>query len=450
MNTFWLSLVPVFWLTLIAVLAGMMFDPAIVLGLYSVILLGIVIYHVRTLHALEEWLHQPDLSCSTIPDRSGLWGMVFARLARFVRRYDKERLGLNTSLERLQRATSALPEGVVILGDQDQIEWCNSAAELHLGLNLGMDTGQHITRMVRQVRFVAYLEAGDFSKPFLLKQSRLHDALLLIQIVPYGDREKLLISRDVTRFEKIEIMRRDFIANVSHELRTPLTVIGGFLETLLEDNKISGEMEKNALRLMSDQATRMRRLVEDLLTLSRLENAGNNLVEEKVDVVKLLQELYQEAQSLSSGRHVISLNLASHAMLLGSEDELRSAFENLISNAVRYTPENGIISLNWAVESGKGIFYVQDSGIGIEPDHIPRLTERFYRVDRSRSRETGGTGLGLAIVKHVLNRHQASMEVTSQPGVGSVFRIWFPANRVMPVEAICEIKSSGAHLEESA
>jgi len=449
-NTFWLSLAPVFWLTLIAVLVSMMFDPIIVLGLYSAILLGIVIYHVRTLHALEEWLHQPDLSYSTIPDRSGLWGMVFARLARFVRRYDKERLGLNTSLERLQRATSALPEGVVILGDQDEIEWCNSAAESHLGLNLGMDAGQHITRMVRQVRFVAYLEAGDFSKPFLLKQSRLHDALLLIQIVPYGDREKLLISRDVTRFEEIEIMRRDFIANVSHELRTPLTVIGGFLETLLEGNKISGEMEKKALMLMSDQATRMRRLVEDLLTLSRLENAGNNLTEEKVDVVKLLQELYQEAQSLSGGNHVISLNLASHATLLGSEDELRSAFENLISNAVRYTPENGAISLNWAVENGKGVFYVQDSGIGIEPNHIPRLTERFYRVDRSRSRKTGGTGLGLAIVKHVLNRHQASMEVTSQPGVGSVFRIWFPASRVIPVEAIHEIKSSQAHLEESA
>lgn len=245
-------------------------------------------------------------------------------------------------------------------------------------------------------------------------------------------------------------MRRDFVANVSHELRTPLTVIGGFLETLLEENKISGEMEKNALRLMSDQAIRMRRLVEDLLTLSRLENAGNNLTEEQVDVVKLLQGLYQEAQSLSAGRHVISLNLASHAMLLGSEDELRSAFENLISNAVRYTPESGIISLNWVVENGKGLFYVQDSGIGIEPNHIPRLTERFYRVDRSRSRETGGTGLGLAIVKHVLNRHQASMEITSQPGAGSIFRIWFPSNRVLPAETAPVISSSPEHTKQNS
>lgn len=431
MNTFWLSLSPILWLTLVAILLGMIFDTAIVLGLYSVVLLGIVIYHVYTLYCLDQWLRRPDYSYSTVPDRSGLWGVVFARLARFVRRSDKERLGLNISLERLQRATSALPEGIVILDDKNQIEWCNSSAELHLGLNLGMDAGQHITRMVRQVRFVAYLDTGDFSKPFLLNQTRFHDTLLSIQIVPYGDREKLLISRDVTRFEKLEIMRRDFVANVSHELRTPLTVIGGFLETLLEENRLSEGGDKKVLRLMFDQATRMRRLVEDLLILSRLENAGNNLAEEKVDVVRLLQALYQEAQSLSAGRHTISLDLASHAMLLGSEDELRSAFENLVSNAVQYTPENGVISIGWMVENEKGLFYVQDSGIGIEPDHIPRLTERFYRVDRSRSRETGGTGLGLAIVKHVLNRHQASMEIISQPGSGSIFRMWFPVSRVI-------------------
>lgn len=438
MNAFWLSLAPVLWLTLIAILMGMIFDAAIVLGIYSVILFGIIIYHIYALYCLDQWLRHSDYSYSTVPDRSGLWGVVFARLARFVRRSDKERQGLNISLERLQRATSALPEGIVILGDKNQIEWCNSAAELHLGLNLEMDAGQHITRMVRQIKFVAYLDAGDFSKPLLLNQTRFRDTLLSIQIVPYGDKEKLLISRDVTRFEKLEIMRRDFIANVSHELRTPLTVIGGFLETLLQENKISGEVEKNALQLMFDQATRMRRLVEDLLTLSRLENAGNNLVEEKVDIAKLLPELYQEAQSLSAGRHTISLDLASPAMLLGNEDELRSAFENLISNAVRYTPENGTISLGWTVENGKGLFYVQDSGIGIESNHIPRLTERFYRVDRSRSRETGGTGLGLAIVKHVLNRHQANMEIISQPGSGSTFKMWFPSNRVLHTEDVMQ------------
>ncbi len=444
MNPFWRSLTPVIWLTLITVVAATISDTAIVLGLYSLVLLWLVIYHFHTLYRLDQWLRHSDLSYSTVPDRSGLWGVVFARLARFARRYDKERLSLNTSLDRLQRATSAMPEGIVILGDKDQIEWCNLAAEQHLGLNLEMDAGQHITRMVRQIQFVAYLDSGDFTKPLLLRQPRTQDILLSIQFVLYGDREKLLISRDITRFEKIEIMRRDFIANVSHELRTPLTVIGGFLETLLDENKIAGEMERNALQLMSGQATRMRRLVEDLLTLSRLENTQNALGEEEVDVVKLLRGLFQEAQSLSAGRHKISLNLFSQAMILGSEDELRSAFENLVSNAVRYTPEGGKISLNWTVENGRGLFYVQDSGIGIEPDHIPRLTERFYRVDRSRSRETGGTGLGLAIVKHILNRHHARMEITSELGIGSVFKIWFPAAKVLYAENMAE--PAGSHI----
>lgn len=184
MNAFWLSLAPILWLTLIAILMGMIFDTAIVLGIYSVILLGIIIYHIYALYCLDQWLRHSDYSYSTVPDRSGLWGVVFARLARFVRRSDKERQGLNISLERLQRATSALPEGIVILGDKNQIEWCNSAAELHLGLNLEMDAGQHITRMVRQIKFVAYLDAGDFSKPLLLNQTQFRDTLLSIQIVP--------------------------------------------------------------------------------------------------------------------------------------------------------------------------------------------------------------------------------------------------------------------------
>lgn len=420
----------------------MVVNPTIVLGLYSIILLSIVIYHLHTLYRLDQWLRYSDYSYATVPDRSGLWGVVFARLARFLRRREKECQGLNISLERLQRATSALPEGIVILDDKNQIEWCNSSAELHLGLSLKMDAGQHITRMVRQVRFVSYLVAGDFNKPFLLDQTRFRDVLLSIQIVPYGDKEKLLISRDITRFEKLEIMRRDFVANVSHELRTPLTVIGGFLETLLEENKVPGEEEKNALQLMFDQAVRMRRLVEDLLALSRLENAGNDLVEEKVEIAKLLQELYQEAQSLSAGRHTISLDLDNQAMLLGNEEELCSAFENLISNAVRYTPADGTIVLGWKVKNGKGIFSVRDSGIGISANHISRLTERFYRVDRSRSRDTGGTGLGLAIVKHVVNRHQANMGITSQLGTGSIFEIRFPENRVFLTEQAAQADST--------
>lgn len=412
-------------------------DAVTALSFLSLILLVKTIHHTYCLAALDRWLQRFDhasmdaSTISTLPSSFGPWGDVFIRFSRFIRRYYRSRQSLSKALERLQRATSAMPEGIVILDEANRIEWCNPSAELHLGLDLKLDIGQHITHIVRQMQFVSYLSAGDYSKHLVIKQSRYEEMIVLLQLVPYGDKEKLLISRDITRFEKMEIMRRDFIANVSHELRTPLTIIGGFLETLLDEEMQDSDMEKRALTLMADQSKRMQRLVEDLLTLSRLENAQNTLHEEVVNIPALLQSLYQEAQSLSAGRHRITLNLVSDAQLSGSLDELRSALGNLVSNAVRYTPEGGEISLNWAEEHEQGLFFVQDSGIGIGPEHIPRLTERFYRVDRSRSRETGGTGLGLAIVKHVLGRHQARMEIVSEIGKGSIFKIWFPAKRLI-------------------
>lgn len=412
-------------------------DAVTALSFLSLILLVKTIHHTYCLAALDRWLQRFDhasmdaSTISTLPSSFGPWGDVFIRFSRFIRRYYRSRQSLSKALERLQRATSAMPEGIVILDEANRIEWCNPSAELHLGLDLKLDIGQHITHIVRQMQFVSYLSAGDYSKHLVIKQSRYEEMIVSLQLVPYGDKEKLLISRDITRFEKMEIMRRDFIANVSHELRTPLTIIGGFLETLLDEEMQDSDMEKRALTLMADQSKRMQRLVEDLLTLSRLENAQNTLHEEVVNIPALLQSLYQEAQSLSAGRHRITLNLVSDAQLSGSLDELRSALGNLVSNAVRYTPEGGEISLNWAEEHEQGLFFVQDSGIGIGPEHIPRLTERFYRVDRSRSRETGGTGLGLAIVKHVLGRHQARMEIVSEIGKGSIFKIWFPAKRLI-------------------
>jgi two-component system phosphate regulon sensor histidine kinase PhoR len=338
---------------------------------------------------------------------------------------------ITSALERLQRATSAMPEGVVIMDEMDRIEWCNPVAEKHLGINARLDAGQHITHLVRHTQFAVYLGTSDYSEPLVMKQSRQQGMILSLQIVPYGDKQKLLISRDITRLEKIQSMRRDFIANVSHELRTPLTVIGGFLETLSEDDHVNAETNKLALRLMTDQTQRMQRLVEDLLTLSRLEDTENLARDDVIDIPKMLRELYHEAQSLSGGRHVITLDLRTEAKLRGCMDELRSAFSNLISNAIRYTPEKGTILLNWEINNHRGVFSVRDSGIGIEPEHVPRLTERFYRVDRGRSRETGGTGLGLAIVKHVLTCHQATLEIVSEPGKGSSFSAWFPTVRLI-------------------
>jgi two-component system, OmpR family, phosphate regulon sensor histidine kinase PhoR len=257
------------------------------------------------------------------------------------------------------------------------------------------------------------------------------DRILTIQLVPYGDNEKLLLSRDVTRWERLEAVRRDFIANVSHELRTPLTVMKGFLETLTDADRMDEKVYRRSLALMTDQAERMQRLVEDLLMLSRLEDSRSLLREESLDVPALLAAIVQEAQSISQGQHRITTDLAP-VWLLASREEVRSAFTNLVTNAVRYTPPGGEIAVTWALEDGDPVMRVRDNGEGIAPEHIPRLTERFYRVDRGRSRASGGTGLGLAIVKHVLQRHQGRLVIESTVGTGSTFTCHFPAARRLP------------------
>jgi len=328
-------------------------------------------------------------------------------------------------------AGAALPDAVVILDEDDRIEWCNPRAEEYFGLDLERDRGQQITYLLRQPQFVDHLEAGTNAEPLVLRISREDGEMMLsVQQVPYGDRQKLILGRDITRWERLETTRRDFVANVSHELRTPLTVVGGFLETLEDMREPDPEMTRRSLQLMMQQTSRMTRLVEDLLTLSRLESTQNPLREEDVHVPELVRALHQDAQVLSADRHRLILKLESGDWLRGNTDELRSAFGNLISNAVRYTPEHGEIEIRWSVlADGQPAFSVRDSGIGIEPQHIDRLTERFYRVDRSRSRETGGTGLGLAIVKHVLVRHQARLDIQSSPGKGSLFSVIFPEAR---------------------
>jgi two-component system phosphate regulon sensor histidine kinase PhoR len=261
-------------------------------------------------------------------------------------------------------------------------------------------------------------------------------------IMPYEANRKLIISRDVTDRERVETMRRDFVANVSHELRTPLTVIGGFLETIADMETPDPALIRHSVPMMSDQAKRMQTLVEDLLTLSRLESSGHPVRDDPVNVPDIARALYHDALALSAGRHKVTLLLESEAWVSGAEDELRSAFGNLVSNAVRYTPPGGEISLSWKDAGDGAVFAVRDTGIGIAPDHLPRLTERFYRVDRGRSRETGGTGLGLAIVKHVVNRHAAKLEVSSETGRGSCFSVVFPESQVVARPAHADARSA--------
>ncbi len=384
--------------------------------------------HLRNLAAFDYWLGDPDTR--EVPDGTGLWEDVFAQLNKLTKRRRKEREQHAAALQQMQQATSALPEGVVILDEADRIEWCNPLAERHFGLDGERDIGQQITYLARQPEFVQYLASNNFAEPLKLRDMRHESMVLSVKLIAYGSNKRLLISRDITHFERIETMRRDFVANVSHELRTPLTVVNGFVETLQDMPNLENNMARRALQLMGDQTKRMESLVNDLLTLSRLENAQNTLHEEKVGVPELLQALLDEGRSLSNGQHHLRLEIESGARLTGSVSELHSAFSNLVTNAIRYTPQGGDIVLCWK-EQGDGhmVFSVKDSGIGIAPQHIPRLTERFYRVDRSRSRETGGTGLGLAIVKHIAMRHQAQLDVASEEGQGSTFSIVFPAKR---------------------
>ena len=398
---------------------------------FGVFLLVRLIFHLYQLALLEYWLADPETR--PVPDGMGLWEEAFARLNRMVRLYRKEREQHTAALQHIEQATSALPEGVVILDEADRIEWCNPLAEQHFGLDGVRDIGQQITYMARQPEFVQYLAMHDFSEPLILRGARQDGLTLSIKLIPYSNNKKLLISSDITRFERIETMRRDFVANVSHEMRTPLTVVNGFVETLRDMPSLENDMARRALHLMGEQTQRMERLVNDLLTLSKLDNALNALQEETVEVPALLRTLYQEGKSLSGEQHALRLELASDCTLLGNAEELRSAFGNLISNAIRYTPQGGEIVLRWQEQDGQPAFSVQDSGLGIAPQHIPRLTERFYRVDHSRSRETGCTGLGLAIVKHVASRHQARLEIASEEGKGSIFSMVFPEKRRLPL-----------------
>jgi two-component system phosphate regulon sensor histidine kinase PhoR len=413
----------------IALVGGLALGPAWGLGVLAVGAAALAVHHVANLAAFADWLRQPLRAA--VPMGSGQWEGAFTALHRFVRGMLQHQHRLTAQLVRFRSAAQAMPDAVVVLDGEDRIGWCNTTAERYFGLDMQKDTGQPILNLVRQPDFAAYIKRGEYAEPFMLRMMRGDELVLSVRIVPYGQDEKLLLSRDVTQAEKLETMRRDFVANVSHELKTPLTVVSGFLETVAEGTvKLEEPRGQQVLGLMRNQSDRMLRLIDDLLTLSVLESSAAPAREATIDVHALLRTVHEEARALSGGRHAIVLDAGPPATLWGDEREVRSAAANLVSNAVRYTPKDGRITIAWRRRDGEGWMTVEDTGIGIETRHIPRITERFYRVDTSRSRETGGTGLGLAIVKHVLTHHQARLDVQSEPGKGSRFSAVFPAQRV--------------------
>jgi two-component system phosphate regulon sensor histidine kinase PhoR len=401
------------------------------LGTLAALLLVLEGYELAQQRRLRRWLEHGE---SPEPPRArGAWDELHALIHRSRRESARREAELAHALARWRAAARALPDGVVIL-DGERIAWANDNASLHLGIDPARDVGNAITHLVRIPEFHDYLEAGDFAKPVQVHTGQ-GDQVLSLQVIVYGEDQKLVLSRDITQFRKVEQVRREFVANVSHELRTPLTVIAGFLETLRDER--DAEAGRRYIELMSEQARRMQRLVEDLLTLSALESSPPPPMEEPVEMRGVLERLGAEARALSKGRHKVEVDAEDGIGLLGSEKELSSAFGNLVSNAIRYTPPGGTVRLRWQRTPEGAAFEVEDTGIGIAPEHIPRLTERFYRVDRGRSRETGGTGLGLAIVKHALARHGATLDIASKPGEGSCFSARFSGARLraQPVRA---------------
>ncbi|HKU45874.1 MAG TPA: phosphate regulon sensor histidine kinase PhoR, partial [Burkholderiales bacterium] len=348
-----------------------------------------------------------------------------AALHRLERDSARREHDLAEALASMRRAVQALPDGVVLLDRANRIEWCNRTAEAQLQIDGQADLRQNIGNLVRDPAFIDYLAAPGADAARIVREHR----VLALQLIPFGQSQTLLLSRDVTQIERVETMRRDFVANVSHELRSPLTVLVGFLETL-QNLKLDPQRQHDYLAMMQEQSARMQRIIDDLLTLSALDSAPPASGEVRVPMRPLVERLKADAEALSKGKHILKMQVDTDQDLLGIESELASAFGNLVSNAIRYTPAGGTVTLAWRESAEGARFSVEDTGIGIEAEHIPRLTERFYRVDRSRSRETGGTGLGLAIAKHALARHDATLEIESQPGKGSRFSARFPARRL--------------------
>ena len=379
------------------------------------------------LSALDIWLDSPR--SDRLPDGWGAWHAVYAHLYRLNRDEEKSKKELTEWLTRFREAMSFLPDGVAIMDNVLFLEWCNPVAEKHLGLDLERDRDMRITNLVRVPAFIDYIILGRYDEPLELK---FNDRYLVLQIVPFGNRRQILVTHDRTDLVRTEKIRRDFVANASHELRTPLTVINGFLEVALAQPDLDRETRLAHLQMMKEQGQRMQALVEDMLTLTNLESNDYPLKREAFDAPELIDGIIHAAQALSGGRHTITLEMDGPQTLYGSADEIRTAFTNLVTNAIRYTPDGGSIRLSWKTTDEGPRFSVTDTGIGIEAKHIPRLTQRFYQVDKSRSRQVNGTGLGLSIVRHILLRHEGYLDIESEPGKGSTFSAQFSRRILVP------------------
>jgi two-component system phosphate regulon sensor histidine kinase PhoR len=378
-------------------------------------LIGYIAWHLYNLSKLIRWLSKPT---KALPESIGIWDELYYQIYHLYQRQRKARKKLKNIADRFRNTTQALPIAAIALNKSNEIEWFNQAAERIFNLKHATDAGSRINNLIRQPAFTNYIMERNFKEAIELE---VNHRQLSICITPYGHDQFLLTAGDITQQRQLDDMRRDFVANASHELRTPLTVISGFAEALCDhaDSRMKAPLEK-----IQQQTVRMQQIMDDLIILARLESKLAPLLHDRVDLEELVQQVYHDAIMIDHDRHEIILS-TQPTSIMGNSVELQMAISNLVTNAIRYTPENGTIRLFVSVDDHGVHVGVEDNGIGIMPEHIGRLTERFYRVDPGRSREQGGTGLGLAIVKHVLDRHNASLHVHSVPGKGSLFRCDF-------------------------
>ncbi len=382
-------------------------------------ILGLLLNNYWQLYRLNRWLwHSRKMSP---PSVRGVWELIYEGIYFLQRRNRNKRKELGALVTRFRDGAEALPDAAVVVDERGTISWCNRLARIELGFKWPADAGQRLDNLIRHPKFINYFQTGDFTFPLEVPSPVNSNKILEYRIMPYGEAHLLLVARDVTRLSQLEAMRKDFVANVSHELRTPLTVISGYLE-LIDGVDGDNPALSKAIKEMDAQSRRMKNLIEDLLVLSRIEMSAERIHEHIVNVPKMLSQIESEVQTLNKDKdHTIIFHVEQSLNVYGIETELRSACANLIFNAINYTPPNGEIDVYWKRVYNGVKFSVVDNGDGIEQVHLPRLTERFYRVDKARSRITGGSGLGLSIVKHVLNHHNSKLEIRSKVGEGSEF-----------------------------
>ena len=409
-----------------SIFVGYVFDQIILFIMLA--LFGYIFFMLKNLFKLHNWISDRK---KELPDAHGYWGEIFNELYLLEKQKKKQQKLLSTALSRFKKAAEALPDGVVILSQNNEIEWVNPIATSVLGISYPKDTGQKINNLIRHPSFQHYLDRSNYSKSITLPSPSKIDKTLTIQIIPFGYKQKMIFCRDVSHITKLEEMRTNFVSNVSHEMRSPLTVLTGYLEMFSDKKTIDEKSFKLGVDNMYQQAIRMQRLVTDLLALSKMETAPVEHTK-LVNVSPLLISLKENAERLGQDKHQnITLEADEKLNLRGNNDELHSLFSNLINNAVRYTPENGEIKICWEQVNDEAVFSVTDNGPGIAAQHIPHLTERFYRADVDRSRESGGTGLGLAIVKYAVERHDGRLEIQSTLGQGATFSCYFPSQRFL-------------------